>query len=215
MTEPKSYVLKLADGRDEPIKDLDGASRTILIDEKTVNANEITFGHSRYEPKTSIHKKHFHRNAEEIMYILSGRGVAGVNDQETVVTQGDNNAAPDSEPVRAENLVGRVCFVEREGKTRTVWGGRAGRLWVVYLRLRRRIVRLGRWPYRFLRASGIVQRLWRPRVVQVRLATESGPLVKYIHGQRTVARWLPEEKQFWCRKPYDLVIERPSEAAEP
>ena len=35
MTEPKSYVLKLADGRDEPIKDLDGASRTILIDEET------------------------------------------------------------------------------------------------------------------------------------------------------------------------------------
>lgn len=94
MLHPMKYVFKLTDGRNEPIKDLDGASRTILVDEQTANANEITFGHSRYEPKTSIHKKHTHRNAEEIIYILSGRGVAGVNDQETVVTSGDTIWVP-------------------------------------------------------------------------------------------------------------------------
>ena len=94
MTQTTSYVLKLADGRDEPIKDLDGASRTILIDEETVNAGEITFGHSRFEPRASVHKKHRHPNAEEIMYILSGRGVTGVNDQETVVTAGDTIWVP-------------------------------------------------------------------------------------------------------------------------
>jgi len=94
MTQTTSYVLKLADGRDEPIKDLDGASRTILIDEETVNAGEITFGHSRFESRTSVHKKHRHPNAEEIMYILSGRGVTGVNDQETVVTAGDTIWVP-------------------------------------------------------------------------------------------------------------------------
>jgi quercetin dioxygenase-like cupin family protein len=94
MQQAMKYVLKLADGRNEPIKDLDGASRTILIDEQTVNANEITFGHSKYEPKTSMHKKHTHPNAEEIMYILSGRGLAGVNDQETVVGVGDTIWVP-------------------------------------------------------------------------------------------------------------------------
>lgn len=94
MQHPMKYVFKLTDGRNEPIKDLDGASRTILVDEQTVNANEITFGHSRYEQKTSIHKKHTHGNAEEIMYILSGRGVAGVNNQETVVTSGDTIWVP-------------------------------------------------------------------------------------------------------------------------
>jgi quercetin dioxygenase-like cupin family protein len=61
---------------------------------QTVSANEITFGHSRFAPRTSVHKKHIHRNAEEIMYILSGRGVAGVNDQETVVTSGDTIWVP-------------------------------------------------------------------------------------------------------------------------
>jgi len=94
MGQAMKYVLKLADGRNEPIKDLDGASRTILVDEQTVNANEITFGHSKYEPKTSMHKKHTHPNAEEIMYILAGRGVAGVNDEETIVSGGDTIWVP-------------------------------------------------------------------------------------------------------------------------
>jgi len=92
--QPGKYVLKLADGRDEPIKDLDGASRTILIDEQTVGAEDITFGHSRFEPRTSAHKKHTHPNAEEIMYILAGRGVAGVDDQETVIGAGDTLWVP-------------------------------------------------------------------------------------------------------------------------
>lgn len=94
MRQSMQYVLKLVDGRNEPIKDLDGASRTILVDEQTVNANEITFGHSKYEPKTSMHKKHTHPNAEEIMYILAGRGVAGVNDEETIVSSGDTIWVP-------------------------------------------------------------------------------------------------------------------------
>ncbi len=88
------YVLKLADGRNEPIRDLDGASRTILVDEETVGAGEITFGHSRFAPRTSVHRKHTHREAEEIMYILSGRGLSGVNDSETVVVAGDTVWVP-------------------------------------------------------------------------------------------------------------------------
>lgn len=94
MPQPEKYVLKLSDGRNEPIKDLDGASRTILIDEQTVDAQDITFGHSRFEPRTSVHKKHRHPNAEEVMYILSGRGVAGVNGVETVIGSGDTLWVP-------------------------------------------------------------------------------------------------------------------------
>jgi len=127
-----------------------------------------------------------------------------------LITQGDNSSTPDSEPVRAENLVGRVCFVQREGKIRRVWGGRAGRLWVYYLRLCRRILPVVGWPYRFLRASGVVRRLWQPRIAQVHLTAEERPLVKYVHRRRTVACWRPQQQRFWCRKPYDLVIERPS-----
>jgi quercetin dioxygenase-like cupin family protein len=94
---PAKHILKLADGREEPIKDLDGASRTILVDEQTVDAEDITFGHSRFAPRTSIHRKHRHPNAEEIMYILSGRGVAGVGGEEAVVVAGDTIWVPRGE----------------------------------------------------------------------------------------------------------------------
>jgi len=37
---------------------------------------------------------------------------------------------------------------------------------------------------------------------------DNKPLVKYICGGRTVARWWPEQDRFECKKPYDLVIRR-------
>lgn len=130
---------------------------------------------------------------------------------ERLIARGDNSSSSDLDLVRVEDLVGCVRFAQWNGKTRRVWGGRAGRLWVGYLRLRRRILLLVRWPYRVLRSSGMLRCLWRPHVAQLRLTTEDGPLVKYVHGQRTVARWWPEKGRFWCRKPYDLVIEHPGE----
>ena len=108
--------------------------------------------------------------------------------------------------------------VERDGKTRRVRGGRWGLLRVRALhswhRVRWRGWRLvtfvGRWPYRWLRNSGLVPRLWRPPVTKIQITTENGPLVKYISGARTVAYWWPATGRFQCRKPYDLVIPRPS-----
>ena len=90
---PKS-LLKLEDGKEEMITDLEGASRTILIDEQTVGAEDITFGHSKFEPHTSIHKKHIHHNAEEIMYMLKGRGISGVGENETEMVAGDTVWVP-------------------------------------------------------------------------------------------------------------------------
>lgn len=90
-------ILTLADGRNEPIKDLDGASRLILIDEDTVGAEDITFGYSKFEPHTSIHKKHAHIEAEEIMYILSGKGITGIKDEERELKAGETLWVPRGE----------------------------------------------------------------------------------------------------------------------
>ncbi len=97
MQNPGKFILNLEDGRSEPIKDLDGASRLILIDKDTVGAEDITFGFSRFEPKTSVHKKHAHPDAEEIMYILSGRGITGIKDQEYEITSGETLWVPRGE----------------------------------------------------------------------------------------------------------------------
>ena len=88
------YLIRKGSGRDEPIKDLDGATREILIDAQQVAAEDITFGFSSFAPQTSVHKKHAHPDAEEIMYILRGRGISGVEDQEFEVGPGDTLWVP-------------------------------------------------------------------------------------------------------------------------
>ncbi|MFB0535254.1 MAG: signal peptidase I [Anaerolineae bacterium] len=137
-----------------------------------------------------------------------------------LVAHGDNNPCADMPLVTADNLLGRVTHVERDGRTRLVRGGRLGLLHARVLHARRHVWRqvrglvacLGRGPYRWLRESGLVPRLWQPTVMKVRLATENGPLVKYVCGGRTVARWWPHQNRFECQKPYDLVIPRPDGA---
>ncbi len=88
------FLIHRGEGRNEPIKDLDGASREILVDNQEAAAEDITFGFSRFEPKTSIHKKHAHTEAEEIMYILKGRGISGLGDEEFEVGPGDTIWVP-------------------------------------------------------------------------------------------------------------------------
>lgn len=127
-----------------------------------------------------------------------------------VVTRGDNNPRVDTALVTATNLLGRVTHVERDGAIRPVRGGRLG-LWRARLvHARQYLRRLGRQPYVRLRESRLMCYLWRPYISQVHLATDDGPLIKYLSKGRTVARWWPEEGRFECRKPYDLVIPRPN-----
>ena len=129
-----------------------------------------------------------------------------------LVTRGDNNTYNDTTLVTAENLVGRVTHVQRNGKRRVVRGGRRGLLRARILRVRNRIWKLikymGSRPYHWLRKSNLIIRLWQPLIIKVRLKTDNGPLVKYICGGRTVARWWPQQDRFECKKPYDLVIRR-------
>ncbi len=88
------YVLGLADGREEPIKDLDNARRVVLVDKDTVGAEDITFAYCRFEAKTSTHKKHIHKDAEEVIYILKGRGMSGLGESEVEMKQGDTMFVP-------------------------------------------------------------------------------------------------------------------------
>ena len=91
--KPK-FLLKLGDGRSEPIRDLENTQRTILIDQETVGAEDITFGYWKWEPKTSLHKKRAHEDAEEVMYILSGRAIGGVGKEEFEIGKGDTVWVP-------------------------------------------------------------------------------------------------------------------------
>ena len=130
-----------------------------------------------------------------------------------LVTRGDNNLASDSSLVTSSNLLGRVSQIERAGALRAVRGGRWGLLRAKLLRWRIHsralAIQIGRRPYGWLRQSGLAAWFWRPEVRRVRVVSEDGPLVKYVLGGRTIARWYPEAAQFECPPPYDLVVPRP------
>jgi hypothetical protein len=138
-----------------------------------------------------------------------------------VILRGDNN--PENELVIANAIVGRVTHFNRNGKIRPVWGGQRGRIKGQLMSLRYALPRTAarffwqkvaalpflRLPYRWLRQSGLALRIWHPSVTKIYLETEDGPMIKYVVNHRTVARWWPQVNQFWCRKPYDLVIPKP------
>lgn len=139
-----------------------------------------------------------------------------------LITRGDNRDVIDQEPVTEENLVGRVTHVDRKGRTRRLAGGRHGMLRVALRRRLQRVRRctgrllasIARWPYSWLRDSGLARRLWRPKITRLVVAGIRGPVVKYIVRGRAVAKWSPVRNRFWCRTPYQLLIQFPGEEGE-
>jgi quercetin dioxygenase-like cupin family protein len=112
------YILKLEDGRIEPIKDLmsskkEFALRRVLVDEQMGGAENLTFGYARFEPKTSYHKKHIHPDAEEVFYILSGKGIGGVGSgtEEIEIVAGDTVWVPKGAVHWLYNPFDEVCEI--------------------------------------------------------------------------------------------------------
>jgi len=112
------HILKLEDGRIEPIKDLmksrkEFALRRVLVDEQMGGAEHLTFGYARFEPKTSYHKKHIHPDAEEVFYILSGKGIGGVGagTEEIEIVAGDTVWVPKGAVHWLYNPFDEVCEI--------------------------------------------------------------------------------------------------------
>ena len=133
-----------------------------------------------------------------------------------LVTQGDNNLKPDPQAVTSDNLVGLVTSFGRQNHIYSVNGGIKGLFYARLIHARNYIwlftKRLGWRIYRLIRQSGWVARLWRPAISQIHVMTDTGPLIKYCHDKRTVARWWLETKRFEVVKPFDLVIPHPEES---
>jgi signal peptidase I len=138
-----------------------------------------------------------------------------------LVTRGDSNRCVDTTLVTEKNLLGRVTHIQSDGNTRRVHNGKAGLRHTkvintrhgVWRFIRRRITRTG--LYSWLRNTGLIARLWQPRLKKIHLATEQGTLVKMVWRQQTVAIWDPQTNYFRCRKPFDLVIPHPGNSKQP
>ncbi len=128
-------------------------------------------------------------------------------------TRGDGALHRDGGILAPDRLIGKVMMCERRGCRFPVLGGTAGLRRAMALHtwsgLRRCLLMLLAPAYRRLRARRWVAKVWMPGVQRVRFVHSGGGLIKYIHGGRTVACWVPGERLWTCRKPYDLVLEPP------
>ena len=149
----------------------------------------------------------FHSGGKLVAHRIAGR--VG----RTCRTRGDGNLRCDATPLGAEELIGKVKMRYRGNSCAAVAGGWRGRQRARLGHGLCRADRCFRWlfspVYRVLRASRLASLLWKPHIVAARFACPEGSLTKFIHRGETVARWIPEERRWTCRKPYDLVLEPP------
>jgi len=133
-----------------------------------------------------------------------------------LITRGDNNPKNDEDLVTEKNLVGKVTHYERNGKIHKVWNGRLGMLRARVLHGRLHFIKALKFflkrPYRILKKTGIVTKLWRPEIETIHFETQDGPLVKYVHKGRTVASCWTDTNRWWFRRPYDFIIDPKAKA---
>jgi signal peptidase I len=165
-------------------------------------------------PFTSIQRGDvlvFHNEAEKLIVHRVVRQT-----QEGIVTQGDNSLEPDPEFLTPEHVVSQVIHRERNGKTYNVQNGRLGMLRARVLHGRLHFIKALKFflkrPYRILKKTGIVTKLWRPEIETIHFETQDGPLVKYVHKGRTVASCWTDTNRWWFRRPYDFIIDPKAKA---
>ncbi len=126
------------------------------------------------------------------------------------VTRGDNNPYEDDQLVSPAQLIGVVKKAGLGQTSRPVRGGRWG---LFRAQVRWKAMELDNWlrpvigaPYRWLKRSRFVPRIWHPAITTLQVHTEDCLMIKYINRGKTVATWLPELYQFRCKRIYDLVL---------
>lgn len=82
-----SYLMNALEGRDYAIPK-DVGLRKIIIDEEIMGAEDITVGYAEYEPG-EYHEPHAHKDAEEFMYVISGKVVGILGDVASIQQPGD------------------------------------------------------------------------------------------------------------------------------
>jgi hypothetical protein len=129
-------------------------------------------------------------------------------------TRGDKSNGIDKSLVTEARLIGRLAGYERDRKYRKVAHGDCGHL---RAQLQRTF-----WQYKqklypflyplYLTGGHVLIRIcdWQPRLHRIRVSVSSGEIVKYIHGQRTIARWDLRTGHWSCLKPYDLILQKPA-----
>jgi hypothetical protein len=127
-----------------------------------------------------------------------------------LATRGDSNLASDETLISKENYLGQVIACYRNGKRCAMKDGWQGffsaqikHTELVILSILKFVLKK---PYRMIKRTGLVKRMWNPNIERIYFKTPDGQLIKYIHNGRTVASYWEESNLWWYRRPYDFII---------
>jgi signal peptidase I len=127
-----------------------------------------------------------------------------------LITRGDNCFDQDKEPIKEENVIGRVIRYDWNGKIRLVRNGGIGRMRAALLHGRLHAVKglkfFLRKPYVTLRRTGLLAKLWHPDIEGVQFEAPDGPFVKYLHKGKSVAISLGNKKFCLVKRPFDFFF---------
>ena len=131
---------------------------------------------------------------------------------EGIRTRGDNNNLMDSWIILPENVIGRVVRAARGKRKRPVYGGTAGRLWVIGVKIYKVLIKFPSLCYHFLARSGIMRHLvpLHKRIRLITISQPSGEELQLLLGRWLVGRCKPGMGQWWIRRPFRLFIDEAS-----
>jgi signal peptidase I len=137
-------------------------------------------------------------------------------DSKGIKTKGDNNKHIDSWVLNHENIIGRIVYLQREKKCKTVYGGLMGQLSVMVVRairlIRSVIYYLLRPIYQHLARAGIFRR-WLQGLVDIRVISfnrEGRTELQLLMGRQVIGRLLPGKNQWQIRRRFRLFVDEDS-----
>jgi len=128
---------------------------------------------------------------------------------EGIRTRGDNNNLMDSWVIVPADVIGRVVRATRGKRRRPIYGGIAGRLWAVRVRVFKVLLKFPSLCYHLLARSGLLRYLL-PLHKRIRIITINRPAgdeLQLLLGHWLVGRCKPQMDQWWIRRPFRLFID--------
>lgn len=127
-------------------------------------------------------------------------------------TRGDNNSHMDPWVISPEDICGQVVRAARGKKQRSIYGGTAGQLWSLGVRVFKILEKGLSFFYHRLAQSSLFRHLVplqkRMRIIAVKSATERG--FKLLLGRWEVGRYKPEMIYWHIRRPFRLFVDERS-----
>ncbi len=131
-------------------------------------------------------------------------------------TQGDNNNNIDLHLISPNKVIGQIVYAYRGSKRLYIYGGPLGQLFILIVRVIRKIERrvsaLLRPIYHWLSQLGIFKR-WTPVFLKTQILSFNRPAgteLQLLMGNRVIGRRLAGKNQWWIKRPYRLFVDESS-----